>query len=102
MNLRDVNWRFALYSGGLLGGVVWAVLASVVINARDGVRSTGFSIAPGQWLIVSGTSLTILIAGAALIFLGRSITLRSAGIGLVICALSGWVMVVWIFVLAVR
>lgn len=101
MNLRDVNWRLALYSGGLLGGIVWAVLAIVVINARDGVRTTGFTIPPGQWLLMAGTSLAVLLAGALALLLGRSITLRSTGIGLVICALSGWVMIAWIAVQAV-
>jgi hypothetical protein len=98
MNLRDVNWRFALYSGGLLGGVVWAVLAGIVINARDGVRTTGFSVPPSQWLIIGGTSLAILLAGAVLIVLARSIVLRSTGIGLVVSALAGWVMIAWILV----
>ena len=96
MNLREVNWRFALYLGGLLGGVVWAVLAASIINAHDGTGSTGFVVAAGTWLLAVAVSVAVLVVGMLTAAVGRSIVLRSTGIGLVVCALSGWVMIAWI------
>jgi hypothetical protein len=98
MNLRDVNWRFALYFGGLLGGAIWAVLAASVMNAQDGTGATRFSVSGGSWLVILAVSFAVLVVGTAITALGRSIVLRSAGIGLAICALSGWVMIAWIAV----
>jgi hypothetical protein len=100
MNLRDVNWRFAVYFGGLLGGAVWAVVAATVMNAQDGTGATRFSVSGGSWLVILAASFAVLLVGTAVSALGRSIVLRSAGIGLAICALSGWVMVAWIAVQA--
>jgi hypothetical protein len=98
MNLRDVNWRFALYCGGLLGGAMWAVLASIVLDATNTVRARDFTVPSTVWVNLVATSLAILLAGTALIAFGRSITVRSAGVGLAICAVSGWVMIAWIAV----
>lgn len=98
MNLRDVNWRFALYFGGLLGGLVWAILASVALDALNSVRATDFTVPLNVWLIIGGTSLAILAVGANVAAIGRSITVRSAGIGIVVSALAGWVMIAWIAV----
>jgi hypothetical protein len=98
MNLREINWRFALYSSGLLGGVVWAILASVVIGSLTDSRTTDFRVPIGQWLLIGATSLALVLIGATLTRLGRSIPLRSLGIGLVVSALAGWVMIAWITV----
>jgi hypothetical protein len=98
MNLREVNWRFALYLGGLVGGIMWAILASVVLDALNGVRTTDFRIPSNVWLVIGGTSLAILAVGATIAAIGRSITVRSAGIGLAVSALAGWVMIAWIAV----
>lgn len=96
MNLRDVNWRFALYFGGLLGGAIWAFMASAVLGASNSVRATDFTVPSNIWLVIGGTSLAILVVGLTLAAIGRSITLCSAGIGLVVAALSGWVMIGWV------
>jgi hypothetical protein len=96
MNLREVNWRFALYFGGLLGGAVWAVLAAHVINAQNGTGATRFEVVTGNWLVVLAVSVAVLVLGTAIAAMGRSTVMRSAGIGLAICALSGWVMIAWI------
>ncbi len=72
MNLREINWRFALYSSGLLGGVVWAILASVVIGALT-TRGERIQIPIGQWLLIGATSLASDLIGATLTLLGRSI-----------------------------
>jgi hypothetical protein len=95
MNLRDVNWRFALYLGGAVGGVTWAVLASVILDATNSVRATDFTVPSTVWLVIGGTSLAILVVGASIAAIGRSITVRSAGIGLAVSALAGWVMIAW-------
>jgi hypothetical protein len=96
MNLRDVNWRFALYFGGLLGGIVWAVLAASIISAQDGTGSTRLEITAGTWLLVLAVSVAVLIVGMVTVAIGRSIVLRSTGIGLAVSALAGWVMIAWI------
>jgi hypothetical protein len=98
MNLRDVNWRFALYLSALVGGVTWAVLASVVLDALNSVRGSDFTVPPNVWLVLGGTSLGVLLAGAVIAAIGRSITVRSAGIGFAVGALSGWVMIAWVAV----
>lgn len=98
MILRDVNWRFALYLGGLLGGAIWAVLASVVLDATNSVRATDFTVRTHVWLVIAGTSLALLVLGVIIAAIGRSITVRSTGIGLVVSALAGWVMIAWIAV----
>lgn len=96
MNLHEVNWRFALYSGGLVGGVVWAVLASLVIDTQNDASAEGFTVPSHLWLLIGGTSLAILVIGAIITASGRSVTVRSAGIGLGVSALAGWVMIAWI------
>jgi hypothetical protein len=98
MNLREVNWRFVLYFGGLVGGITWAVMASVVLDALNSVRATDFRVPLNVWLVIGGTSLAILAVGGTVAAIGRSITVRSAGIGLAVSALAGWVMIAWIAV----
>jgi hypothetical protein len=98
MNLRDINWRFALYLAALVGGAIWAVLASVVIDASNTGRATDFTVRPNVWLAIVGTSLVFLVLGATIAGAGRSIAVRSAGIGVAVSALAGWVMIAWIAV----
>jgi hypothetical protein len=98
MNLRDINWRFALYLAALVGGAIWAVLASVVIDASNTGRATDFTVRPSVWLVIAGTSLAFLVLGVSIAAVGRSITVRGAGIGVAVSALSGWVMIAWIAV----
>ena len=96
MNLHDVNWRFALYLGGLVGGITWAVLCSIAFDATNSVRATDFAVPSNVWLVMGGTSLAVLAVGAVLAAIGRSITVRSAGIGVAVGALSGWVIIAWV------
>jgi hypothetical protein len=98
MNLRDVNWRFALYLSALVGGITWAILASVVLDGLNSARVGDFTVPPNVWLAIGATSLGVLVVGAAITAIGRSITVRSAGIGFAVGALSGWVMIAWIAV----
>jgi len=98
MNLREVNWRLALYSGGLVGGIMWAVLAAVVLDAQNGSGATRFTVTAGSWLLILTVSVAVLMSGAVTAAVGRSVVVRSVGIGLAVSALAGWVMIRWIAV----
>jgi hypothetical protein len=96
MNLRDVNWRLTVYLAALLGGFLWAVLASVVVGAQSDSGATRFTVTTGSWATIIVTSLVVLVVGTVITAIGRSIALRSVGIGLGVSALAGWVMIAWI------
>jgi hypothetical protein len=96
MNLRDINWRLTLYGGAVFGGIMWAVLASIVIGSQSGSGATRFTVTSGNWIVIVVTSLAVLAAGTAVTALGRTIALRSVGVGLGMSALAGWVMIGWI------
>lgn len=85
-----VNWRLAVYVGGLVGGLLWAVLIG---TALDESRSGALELTSLNWWRPIVSSAALLIVGAAAPAFARSIVLRSLGIALMIGALSGWVLI---------
>ena len=92
MNRTDINWRLALYLGGLIGGLGWAVLAGMAFR-EQGESTTAFEITFSGWWWAVGTSAVVLARGVITFRLAPSITVRSTGVALMISALSGWFVV---------
>lgn len=91
MNLRDVNWRRALYLGALLGGIMWGAIA---VGAHQGKGDSIFEVTAGLWVVMLASTLTMLLAGVVLAVLKRS----TVGLALVIAPLSGWLSLGWLVV----
>lgn len=90
MMSADVNWRLAVYVGGLVGGVLWAVLIGTALNESD---SGAIELTAVKWWRPIAASAAVLIVGAAASVFARSIVLRSLGIALSVGAFSGWTLV---------
>jgi hypothetical protein len=87
----EVNWRLAVYVGGLVGGLLWAVLIGTALNETD---SGAIELTSVNWWRPIMVSATVLIVGAAASMFARSIVSRSLGIGLMVGALSGWTLII--------
>lgn len=90
MMSADVNWRLAVYVGGLVGGVLWAVLIGTALNESDSGAIDLTSV--NWWRPVMATAAVFVVGSAATVF-ARTIVLRSLGIALAVGALSGWTLV---------
>ncbi len=86
----DVNWRLAVYVGGLVGGLLWAVLIGTALDENE---SGAMELISVNWWRPIVASAAVSIVGAAAAMFARSIVLRSLGIALMVGALSGWLLV---------
>lgn len=89
MSRADINWRLAVYTAGLFGGLLWGVLGGWALSDNDG-GSTAF--ATHSWWHTVLVSVTVFLVGVPVTVLARGIVARSVGIALVVAALSGWLM----------
>ena len=94
----EINWRLALYSGALVGGVLWAVLAGRILGAENATDATQFTVSTANWWIIIATSGALFVAGVLAAGRSRGIVARSLGVALLISALSGWFMIAWLAV----
>lgn len=90
MSPAAVNWRLAVYVGGLVGGLLWAVLIGTALTETD---SGAIELTSVNWWRPIMVSAAVLIAGAAASLFARSIVLRSLGIALAVGAFSGWTLI---------
>ena len=58
----DVNLRLAVYTGGLVGGLLWAVLVATAMNEN---ASGAIVLTSVNWWRPIVVSAAVLIAGAA-------------------------------------
>lgn len=84
-----IRSRTAVFAGSALGGGYWGLLLLPVLAHQ----TSSVTIAPGDLLIVIATSLWLVLGGWGLL-LNRRSTARTAGCALIICALSGWIVLV--------
>lgn len=85
--MKRVDWRFAVWAGAVLGGVVWAVLAVLLLTE---VGDGGRSFPLGVWTPAIVASAPLLGFGIFLSWRGRSTVARSRGVALVTAASIGW------------
>lgn len=81
-----IRSRLAVFAGAALGGVYWGALSLIVLTHRQ----SGEPFLSSQVLRLAATSVAVLCAGIGLIAVSRP-KMRTAGVGLIICALSGWI-----------
>ncbi|MBB3604621.1 CHASE2 domain-containing sensor protein [Mycolicibacterium sp. BK556] len=86
-----IQYRLAVFFGAVLGGVYWGLLSTLVTAHEHGPTHRGW-MTPADLLTFVATSALTLFVGCALLLLLRSLV-RTVGLALVLCALSGWIVV---------
>ena len=81
-----IRSRVAVFAGAALGGVYWGAVSLIVLTHRQ----SGDPFLSRQLLRLAATSVVVLCAGIGLMAVSRP-NLRTAGVGLIVCALSGWI-----------
>jgi len=90
----SVHWPFALCFGAITGGALWGVLAGLLLGTPlvDELRPNT------KWLIVAAASSAPLVLGGLTVAFAASVRVRSVGVGSIVCAVTGWMMLAWVAV----
>ena len=90
----SVHWPAALCFGAITGGALWGVLAGLLLGTAlvDELRPNT------KWLIVAAASSAPLVLGGLTVAFAASVRVRSVGVGSIVCAVSGWMMLAWVAV----
>ncbi|MGH3558106.1 hypothetical protein [Mycobacterium sp.] len=79
----SINWRYAIFGGACLGGVMWATVARVA------VFSSAPSVALGVKWAIASVCVGLIAVGLVVARWARTSALRTAGAAVVIAPLTG-------------
>jgi hypothetical protein len=87
-----LNWRLAVYGGGLLGGVIWGLVALFTVGAV-GNQAQHDAVDGGRLLLSAAVCAVMGIVGVCLLRFGRGRSLRGIGVALIAGPTGGWLIV---------
>lgn len=79
----NINWRYAIFGGACLGGVMWATIARVA------VFTSASSMSPGLKWAIAALCLALIAVGLAVARWAWTSSLRTVGVAVLIAPLTG-------------
>ncbi|OMC48279.1 hypothetical protein [Mycobacterium sp. IS-1264] len=82
---EPVDWIRAVFSGAVIGGVLWAIMVKMLAVLTHGHMSTR-----DVYTFLPLVSLGVLAAGVVLYIYSKNAFWRSTAIGVILAPLTGW------------